>query len=92
MKTGIYATELMVRDAASRKDAGEKLGPIASMVKLFGTEMVGKVADMALQIHGGMGYMQECRVEHFYREVRLMRIVEGTSEIQRQLIAKDLLK
>lgn len=92
MATGIYATELMVYDAAIRKDRGERLGSVASMVKVFGTEMVGKAADSALQIHGGMGYMKECRVEHFYREVRLMRIVEGTSEIQRQIIARELLK
>jgi acyl-CoA dehydrogenase len=92
MKIGIHATELMVYDAARRKDSGQKLGHIASMAKVFGTEMAGRAADSALQIHGGMGYMKECPVEFFYREVRLMRIVEGTSEIQRQIIARSLLK
>lgn len=92
MEISIHATELMVQNAARMKDSGQKLGHIASIVKVFGTEMVNRVADSALQIHGGMGYMKECPIEFFYREVRLMRIVEGTSEIQRQIIARSLLK
>jgi acyl-CoA dehydrogenase len=62
------------------------------MVKLFCTEMVNRVADMAVQIHGGMGYMKDYPIERFYRDVRLTRIYEGTSEIQRLVIARELLK
>ncbi len=64
----------------------------ASMVKLFCTEMAGRVADLALQIHGGMGYMKELPVQRFYRDLRLTRIFEGTSEIQRLVIARELLR
>ena len=60
--------------------------------KLFASEMVGKVADRAVQIHGGAGYMDEYAVSRFYRDVRLFRIYEGTSEIQKTIIAKNLLK
>ena len=62
------------------------------MVKLFCTEMASRIADKAMQIFGGMGYMKELPVEMFYRDVRLYRIFEGTSEIQRVVIARDLLK
>jgi len=62
------------------------------MVKLFCSEMAGRVADKAVQIHGGMGYMREVPVERFYRDLRLTRIFEGTSEIQRLIIARELLK
>jgi acyl-CoA dehydrogenase len=64
----------------------------ASMVKLFCTEMAGQVADMAVQIHGGMGYMKDFPVERFYRDLRLTRIYEGTSEIQKLVIARELMK
>ena len=62
------------------------------MVKLFCSEMACKVADSALQIHGGMGYMKDVPVERFWRDLRLTRIFEGTSEIQRVIIARELLK
>ena len=62
------------------------------MVRLFCTEMAGRVADMAVQIHGGMGYMKDFPVERFYRDLRLTRIYEGTSEIQRLVIARELTK
>jgi acyl-CoA dehydrogenase len=64
----------------------------ASMAKLYCTEMANRVADMAVQIHGGMGYMKDFPVERFYRDLRLTRIFEGTSEIQRLVIARELLK
>jgi len=64
----------------------------ASMVKLFCTEMANRVADMAVQIHGGMGYMKDFPVERYYRDLRLTRIYEGTSEIQRLVISRELLK
>ncbi|MFC1823596.1 acyl-CoA dehydrogenase family protein [Thermodesulfobacteriota bacterium] len=92
MAGNIYATECMVYDAAQRKDAGEKLPREAAIVKLFASEMAFRAADNALQIHGGMGYMKESPVEFFFREIRLLRIIEGTSEIQRMLISRDILK
>jgi alkylation response protein AidB-like acyl-CoA dehydrogenase len=62
------------------------------MAKLFASEALGFVADSAVQIFGGMGYMRELPIERMYREARFYRIVEGTSEIQRMVIAKELLK
>jgi acyl-CoA dehydrogenase len=72
-------------------ESDENLDVLASMAKLYASEVAGRSADRALQIHGGMGYMKECVVERFFRDVRLLRIVEGTSEIQRIVIAKKYL-
>ncbi len=85
-----YAAECMVRDTARRRDAGENVNALASCCKLFATEMVGRVADRAVQIHGGAGYVSEYAVERLYRDVRLFRIYEGTSQIQQTIIARDL--
>ena len=82
----------MVLDAARRYDAGEKVVRQVACAKLFASEMVGRVADRAVQIHGGAGYMNEYAVERFYRDVRLFRIYEGTSQIQQIIIARDMLK
>jgi len=87
-----YAAECMVLDAARRRDAREAVTMLASSCKLFATEMVGRVADRAVQIHGGAGYMDEYAVSRFYRDVRLFRIYEGTSQIQQGIIARNLLK
>lgn len=93
MATQIYAARQMVYHAAWLRDTtGSAVVKEAAMVKLFCTEMVNRVADMAVQIHGGMGYMKDYPVERFYRDVRLTRIYEGTSEIQRLVIARELLK
>lgn len=92
MAKDIYASECMVYDAAQRKDKGERLPLEAASVKLFASEMAFRAADCALQIHGGTGYMKECPVEFFFRELRLLRIIEGTSEIQRMVIAREVLK
>jgi acyl-CoA dehydrogenase len=93
MATEIYAGRQMLYHAAGLRDRlGKTVTREASMVKLFCSEMAGRVADMALQIHGGMGYMQDLPVERFYRDLRLTRIFEGTSEIQRLIIARELLK
>jgi len=89
--TEIYATRMMLYNAAWKADMGENIIKDTSMVKLYATEMVNRVADRALQIHGGMGYMRECPIERIYREVRVLRIVEGTSEIQRFIISRFLL-
>jgi acyl-CoA dehydrogenase len=87
-----YAAECMVMDAARRRDAGERVSTLASCCKLFATEMVGRVADRAVQIHGGAGYMEEYAVARFYRDVRLFRIYEGTSQIQQTIIARDMIR
>lgn len=87
-----YAAQCMVLDAAKRRDEGEAVTMLASCCKLFATEMVGRVADRAVQIHGGAGYMDEYAVSRFYRDVRLFRIYEGTSQIQQGIIARNLLK
>jgi len=92
MATEIFAGRQMLYEAARLRDQKRPINREAAMVKLFCTEMVGRVADKAVQIHGGMGYMKELPVEMFYRDVRLYRIYEGTSEIQRLVIARDLLK
>ena len=89
--TDIHAARLMVYDAASRADRGERITGLASMAKLFATEMLGRAADAAVQIHGGMGYMRELWIERAYRDARIARIYEGTSEIQRVVIAGALL-
>jgi acyl-CoA dehydrogenase len=78
--------------ACARRDRGERVTHDAAMVKLFASEALGRAADRAVQIHGGMGFMRDCVVESIYREARMMRIVEGTSEIQRLLIARGVLK
>jgi len=91
-QTEMYAAKCMVEDVAKRRDAGENVAALAAACKLFATEMVGKVADNAVQIHGGAGYVEDYGIERFYRDVRLFRIYEGTSEIQQTVIAKDLLR
>jgi len=92
MATEIYAARQMLYHAAWLRDQGKKVIKEASMVKLFCTEMACRVADSSLQIFGGMGYMKDLPVERFYRDLRLYRIYEGTSEIQRMVIARELTK
>lgn len=92
MAVDIYAGRQMLYHAAWLRDQGREVVKEASMVKLFCSEMVGRVADRAVQIFGGMGYMKDLPIERFYRDVRLYRIFEGTSEIQRLVIARELLK
>lgn len=90
-RTELYAGQSMVRDAARRRDGGESVSVEASCCKLFCSEMVGRVADRAVQIHGGAGYMADYAVERFYRDVRLFRIYEGTSQIQQLVIARNMI-
>ena len=87
-----YAARAMVLDAARRKDAGETVSTEASCCKYFASEMVGRVADRAVQIHGGSGYIADFGVERFYRDVRLFRLYEGTSQIQQLVIARNMLR
>ena len=91
-QTEMYAAACMVEETARRRDAGESVNALAASCKLFATEMVGRVADRAVQIFGGAGYVEDYGIERFYRDVRLFRIYEGTSQIQQTVIAKDLIK
>ncbi|MBW0114431.1 acyl-CoA dehydrogenase family protein [Pseudonocardia abyssalis] len=92
MATGVLAGRAMVRETARAYVSGEDRRIAPSAVKLFCTEMVGKVADLAVQVHGGAGYMKEIPVERIYRDVRLLRLYEGTSEIQRLIIGGGLVR
>lgn len=91
-KAEAYATRCMVLDAARRKDAGEDVNTEAACCKMFATEMVGRVADRAVQIHGGAGYIADYGVERFYRDVRLFRLYEGTTQIQQLVIARNMIR
>ena len=88
----IHAARLMVYDAAAKLDRGLRVSREAAMVKVYASELANRVADRVLQIHGGMGYMKDSPVERAYRDARILRIYEGTSEVQRMIIAEDLLK
>ncbi|MFN3912348.1 acyl-CoA dehydrogenase family protein [Hyphomonas sp.] len=85
-----YAAECMILDAARRRDAGEDVTMLASCTKLFATEACGRVADRAVQIFGGAGYVTDYGIERFYRDVRIFRLYEGTSQIQQIIIAREL--
>ena len=91
-QAGVMAGRALVRDAALNWLTGEDRRIAPSVAKLFCTEMAGRVADNAVQIHGGTGYMRGVAVERIYREVRLLRLYEGTSEIQRLIIGGGLVK
>lgn len=88
----VYAAKSMALDAARRKDAGENVIKAAAICKYYCSEMIGRVADRAVQIHGGAGYMAEYGIERFYRDVRLYRIYEGTSQVQQLIIAREMMK
>ena len=91
-QTELYAAECMVIDAARRRDEGRNVSTEAACCKLFASEMCGRVADRAVQILGGAGYLTEYGIERFYRDVRIFRIYEGTSQVQQLVIARNLLK
>ncbi len=91
MATEIHAARLMVHHASKLRDRGEPFVVEGSMAKLFASEMATRVCDKALQIHGGYGYTKEYPVERMYRDVKVCEIGEGTSEIQRHIIARELL-
>jgi hypothetical protein len=92
MATSIEAARLLMFQAGAMKDAGKRVTKQSAMAKLFASEMAVKVCDEALQIHGGYGFIKDYPVEKFYRDVKLCTIGEGTSEIQRMVIARQLLK
>jgi len=91
-QTETYAAKCMTLETARKRDNGENVSTESSACKLFATEMVGRVADRAVQIHGGAGYMSEYAVERFYRDVRLFRLYEGTSQIQQVIIARNMMR
>ncbi|HEX5131545.1 MAG TPA: acyl-CoA dehydrogenase family protein [Candidatus Krumholzibacteria bacterium] len=91
MALEIHAARLLVADAAQRKDRGEEFGRYASMCKLYASEMAMRATNQAIQIHGGYGFCREYNVERFYRDAKLAEIGEGTSEIQRLIIARSVL-
>lgn len=91
-QTETYAAKCMTLETARKRDAGDNVSTESSACKLFATEMVGRVADRCVQIHGGAGYMSEYAVERFYRDVRLFRLYEGTSQIQQLIIARNMIK
>jgi acyl-CoA dehydrogenase len=91
-KTELYAAECMVLDAARKRDLKLPHSTEASCAKLYASEMVGRVADRGVQILGGSGYIAEHAMERFYRDVRLFRLYEGTSQIQQMVIARNMIK
>jgi alkylation response protein AidB-like acyl-CoA dehydrogenase len=93
MQTEIEAARALVHNAAWMRDQGApRIGPTASRAKLYAGEMVNRVVYKAVQIHGSQGYSRESDVERMYRDARVITIYEGTSEIQRLIIARDLLR
>ena len=92
MATQLEAARGLVLGAAARRDAGEPCLKEAAMAKLFASEMAERVASDAMQIHGGYGYLADFPVERIYRDVRVCQIYEGTSDIQRLVIARELIK
>jgi acyl-CoA dehydrogenase len=87
-----YAARCMVLDASRKRDRGENTTLEAASAKMFASEMVGRVADRAVQVFGGAGYMADYPIERFFRDVRLFRIFEGTTQIQQLVIARELIK
>ncbi len=92
MTSKIYLMESILYRAAQKYDEGLDVSQDAAIVKLYTSKAVQKIADMALQIHGGMGYSRELSVERFYRDVRILKIFEGTSEIQKLIISRKTIK
>ncbi|MEP3918277.1 acyl-CoA dehydrogenase family protein [Ascidiaceihabitans sp.] len=88
----LRAADLMVKDAVARAEQGVMSDADAAMIKVFCSEMLGKIADDAVQIYGGMGLMEEMPIQRFWRDSRLERIWDGTSEIQRHIITRSILR
>jgi alkylation response protein AidB-like acyl-CoA dehydrogenase len=88
----VYAMESIIYRTAAMYDAGKPVSRQSATVKLFASESLCKIADKAVQIHGGMGYSRELPIERFYRDARINPIFEGTNEIQKIVIARDILK
>ncbi|EMD82020.1 acyl-CoA dehydrogenase family protein [Pacificimonas flava] len=91
-KAEIYASECMIRDATAKADTGQRVSMEAACAKMFASEMCGRVVDRVVQIYGGAGYLKEYDAERFFRDARLYRIYEGTTQIQQLVIAKAMLR
>lgn len=91
-RTEAFAARCMIEETARRKDAGRNVSTEAACCKIYASDMVGRVADRAVQIHGGAGYIADYGIERFYRDVRIFRIYEGTTQIQQIVIAKGMTK
>ena len=91
MATELQASRLLALDAAGKRERRERFSQEAAMAKLHASEMAARITDAALQIHGGYGYSRDMPLERYVRDVRIMRIYEGSSEIQRNIIARNLL-
>jgi acyl-CoA dehydrogenase len=92
MKVDMLTTEALMHSVAAKFDAGLPVSLECAALKYYASEAVGRIADRAVQIYGGAGYMAEYKVERFYRDVRLLRIYEGTSQIQQTIIAKQMIR
>jgi alkylation response protein AidB-like acyl-CoA dehydrogenase len=92
MATELEAARQLCYYAAWLKGAGKKVTTTAAMAKMFASEVAGRVTDMALQVHGGYGYSKEYPLERFVRDARIKRIYEGTNEIQRLVISREILR
>jgi acyl-CoA dehydrogenase len=92
MITEIDAADLLTLAAANKLDTGGFANREIASAKLFASEVLGRVTDQAIQIHGGMGLMDDLPIERFWRDARVERIWDGTSEIQRHIISRDLLR
>ena len=90
MATGIEASRRLYREVAKARDAGEEFSTAASMAKLFASDTAMRVTTDAVQLHGGYGYMAEYTVERYMREAKALQIVEGTNQIQRMIIGRNL--
>jgi alkylation response protein AidB-like acyl-CoA dehydrogenase len=91
MATQVDAARLLIYQAAAVRDSGKPFSKESAMAKLYASEIASKVADMALQIHGGYGYSKSYPIERYYRDARVTRIYEGTSEIHKMVIARNVL-
>jgi acyl-CoA dehydrogenase len=91
-KTESMAAKALTLETARKRDAGQSVTLEAAAAKYFASEMVGRVADRTVQIFGGAGYVADYGVERFYRDVRIFRIYEGTSQVQQVVIARETLK
>ncbi len=92
MATKIHAARLLTHDAAAKKDSGERIDLEAGMAKLYASEICAEVTLDAMRVHGGYGYVKDLPLERYYRDAPLMIIGEGTNEMQKLIIAKNLLK
>lgn len=92
MATRVEAARLLTLQAASKRQNGEPVTKYASMAKYYAAEAAGYVTDLALQLHGGYGYIKDYAIERMYRDARIMRVYEGSSEIQKIVISREVIK